>query len=206
MSHERLVAHSLAEVYLYLMATPCPACGKGPLEGADAKPVEDAPHSRGASDLRMTVTARCRACDDERAMEFALPEGKGTDADGGPPVFNPTDQPSEIIDVAQWIALFGTITEAAGREGDREQARRLGIEAAQCLDEALKFFTDIESDVPPPEAFRLESSKATFHEHPQLFSRQRLIGLRAKLPTLSKMRSRAAQPHAKPRRWWRPGR
>ena len=200
MSHERRVAHSLAEVYLYLMATPCPACGKGPLEGTDPKPVEDAP------DACMTVTARCRACDAERAMDFALPEGKGTDDDGRPPVFNPTDAPSEIVDVAQWIVLFGTITEAAACEGDREQARRLGIEAAQCLDEALKFFTDDESDVPPPEAFRLESSKARFHEHPQLFSRQRLIGLRGKLPVLSKMRSRVAQSPSKPRRWWRPGR
>lgn len=200
MSDERRVAHSLAEVYLYLLATPCPACGKGPLEGTDPEEVEEAPH------VRMTVTARCRACHAERAMEFALPEGKGTDADGGPPVFNPTDAPSEIVDVAQWIVLFGTITEAAGRESDRQQARRLGLEAAQCLDEALKFFTDPESDVPPPEAFRLESSKARFREHPQFFSRQRLIGLRGKLPALSKMRSRVAQSPDKPRRWWRPGR
>lgn len=196
MLHEPLVAHSLAEVYLYLMAMPCPACHEGPLEGADPKPVED------AADSRMTLTARCRSCANERTLAFALPEGKGTGADGGPPVFNPTDTPSEIIDVAQWIVLFGAITEAAAREGDREQARLLGIEAAQCLEEALKFFTDPESDVPPTEAFRAESSRTRFREHPHLFSRQRLIGLRAKLPAMSKMRSKAAQAPKK-RPWWR---
>ena len=40
MSDFPLVAHSLAEAYLYLMATPCAACGQGPLRAAGGTEVE----------------------------------------------------------------------------------------------------------------------------------------------------------------------
>lgn len=195
MPDDPLVAHSLAEVYLYLMATPCPDCGDGPLEGTGAKPIEE------RSPLQMTITARCRACTQQRVLRFALPEGTGTDGSQAPPVVNPTDRPSQIVDVAQWLALFGTITEAAGRETDRMQARRLGIEAAQCLEEALKFYDDPDSDVPPADAFRSEASRTRLREHPHLFSRQRLVELRAKLPTMNTMRTKAKETPRK-KRWW----
>ena len=73
------------------------------------------------------------------------------------------------------------ITDAARTAEDCTQVRQLQLQAAQCLDEALKFY-DPDNDVPPPEAFFSEDSQRHFRERPDLFSRQRLIELRAKLP------------------------
>ena len=130
-----LVAHSLAEAYLYLMATPCASCDKGPLSGSEARPVAGPGEA-----MIVSITATCRACGTVHELSFELPEGTGTDESGAPPTVNPTEEPSRIIDVARWITLFRVITEAAGRESDKSEARRLGLEAAQCLEEALKFY------------------------------------------------------------------
>ncbi len=193
-----LVAHSLAEAYLYLMATPCGACGKGPLEGSDAHSIDS---DQGSASV--AIPAACGACGERVDIRFALTEGLGADPNG-PPIVNPTDEPSRIIDVAQWVTLFRMITEAAAKEEGKVAARELGLEAAQCLDEALRFYDDGENDLPPAEAFYCESSRRRFADHPQQFSRQRLIDLRAKLPTASAMRSRIeAGNSGKKKPWWR---
>jgi hypothetical protein len=93
------------------------------------------------------------------------------------------------------------IIEAATRETDKTQARHLGIEAAQCLEEALKFYDDVGNDLPPPEAFFTEVSRERFRDAPEQFSKRRLIGLRAKLPSMRVMR-RSITSRGK-RRWWR---
>ncbi len=202
MSDEPLVAHSLAEAYLYLMATPCDACGKGPLTGSGAKPVHPE-----AEPLVLGMTVTCEGCWNVTKVAFELPCGPGTDESGGPPLVNPTEEPSRIIDVAQWITLFRVIAEAASRETDKVEARRLGLEAAQCLDEALKFYEDDENALPPPEAFFHEASRRRFHDNPEHFARQRLVGLRAKLPSTSVMISRMSSgAKGKKKRWWRWGR
>ncbi|NLE57208.1 MAG: hypothetical protein GX616_02525, partial [Planctomycetes bacterium] len=59
--------------------------------------------------------------------------------------------------------------------------RRMRIEAAQCLDEALKFF-DEDNDLPPREAFFTEKSYRRFLERPELYTRQRLIEMRSPSP------------------------
>jgi hypothetical protein len=194
-----LVAHSLAEAYLYLMATPCHLCGKGPLRGSEARPVEPR-----REPMAVTITVTCGACQDVSELLFELPHGLGTDEASGPPYVNPTDSPSRIIDVARWITLFRVITEAAARETDKMEARRLGLEAAQCLEEALKFYDDPDSSVPPPEAFFHESSRRRFRANPEQFAKERLIGLRAKLPSMSLMRSRLS-PSSKTEKksWWK---
>ena len=193
MSAVALRAHSLAEAYLYLMATPCAACGKGPLRGGDAVRVGTGPV------LIMRIDAVCAACHGPRQLHFQLTQGLGTTGTGAPAVVNASDEPSEIIDVAQWITLARVIAEAAGRETNKGRARHLGLEAAQCFEEALKFFEDF-NDVPPQSAFLLESSRQHFREHPEQFSRQRLVERRAKLPSTQAMRARIA--HAPKRRWW----
>ena len=76
-------------------------------------------------------------------MTFCLPHGTGTGAPGSPARVNPTSEPSQIVDLGQWLTLFRSIAEAAERESDKVQARHLGLEAAQCLDEALKFYYDV---------------------------------------------------------------
>ena len=194
-----LVAHSLAEAYLYLMATPCAACGKGLLKGEDARPIE------GDRDpMVVSIAVACGACDAREEYRFELPQGLGTDPNGGPAVVNPTDEPSKAIDVAQWITLFRMIAEAAAKETDKVEARRLGLESAQCLEEALKFYDDADNDLPPSEAFFHATSRERLAKTPEQFSRQRLIELRAKLPTIAVMRSHAATEHKpRKRRWWR---
>jgi len=195
---EPLTAHSLAEAYFYLMITPCASCGKGPLRGSDA--------TRSGNDssvLFVDIEAACGTCNGHSNFTFRLPHGTGVDKDTGLPTVNPTDGPSGIIDVAQWLTLFRVITAKAGDTADKADSRRLGLEAAQCLEEALKFYED-DNDLPPESACFSDTSRARFAEHPQEFSRQRLINLRAKLPNMNVMLARAAQDLQRTkRRWWR---
>lgn len=152
----------------------------------------------------VVIKATCGACQHVVDLTFELPHGLGTDKSGGPPVVNPTDEPSHIIDVARWITLFRVITEAADRETDKMEVRRLGLEAAQCLEEALKFYDEPDNSLPPPEAFFDEDSRRRFQENPERFAKQRLIDLRAKLPSMSVMMSRLSSGgKAKRKRWWR---
>lgn len=196
MADAPLHAHSLAEAFLYLMITPCRRCGKGPLR-ADV--------ARGASEAggrwRVVAPGVCRACGDEGEHVFQLSDRPQSLSPADCATINDTSQPSRIIDVGQWIVLFRMIVEAAASEGDKQQARQLGLEAAQCLDEALKFYDEEDNDLPPDEAFFDDVSRQRYREHPQQFSRRRLVALRSKLPSTSHMRSRTVE--TPKRRWWR---
>ncbi|MCC7292772.1 MAG: hypothetical protein IT449_11995 [Phycisphaerales bacterium] len=192
------MAHSLGEAYLYLMVTPCATCGKGPLAGGDAKRV-DTPAGRP---LCVAIDAACGACNRSLRLRFELPHGTGVDAGTGLPTINPTDEPSRLIDVAQYLTLFRVITERAARTKDKQESRRLGLEAAQCLQEALKFY-EADNDLPPSAALFAEPSRRRLADHPQEFSRQRLLDLRAKLPAMSLIRAGASQAIRPRRRWWK---
>lgn len=196
MPEEPLIAHSLAEAYLYLMATPCASCGQGPLKGLDARVVSEKERS-----VTVAIAARCAACQSDTTKAFLLPGGLGSEKSGEAAIVNPTDEPSRILDVGQWIVLFRMITEAASKETDKTQARHLGIEAAQCLEEALKFYDDVDNDLPPSEAFFTDASRERLREAPEQFSRRRLIDLRAKLPSMAAMRASVSA--RKKKRWWR---
>ena len=205
MNDEPLVAHSLTEAYLYLKATPCASCGRGPLEASDAPPADAQDKEE---DLTVTLTVTCGACQSVATRTFQLPggmEGVGsavrTKRSESAVIVNPTDEPSRIIDVGQWIVLFRMISEAAGREADKSRVRRLGIEAARCLEEALKFYDELDNDLPPPEAFFHSASRERFRRAPEQFSKRRLIELHSKLPITSTARSRQSVP--KKKRWWR---
>ncbi|RJP36435.1 MAG: hypothetical protein C4547_07370 [Phycisphaerales bacterium] len=197
----------MSEVYLYLMATPCAACGQGPLTGPDR--LDQVRRADPALIVRLDAT--CAVCNRAWPMRFRLPHGPGVDGDSGIAAVNLTDEPSRIIDVAQWLMLFRIIVDRAGRESDKAVSRRLGLEAAQCLEEALKFY-DADNDLPPSSALFSEEARRRLADHPQDFSRQRLIEMRAKLPTLSAMRARAladataaaaASPSRKRPAWWK---
>jgi len=201
MSDSPLVAHSLAEAYLFLMATPCSACGQGPLRGAGGTEVEpDKP------ELHVALAVTCGHCKDESSLTFRLPHGTGTGAPDTPARVNPTSEPSQIIDLGQWLTLFRTIAGAAEHEHDKTQARHLGLEAAQCLDEALKFYHDEGNDLPEDDAFWHETSHQRFQDHPEQFARSRLLALRARLPSVAAMTA-VLDPTEKPkkRRWFRRG-
>ena len=204
MTDEPLVAHSLAEAYLYLMATPCPSCGRGPLRGADSHsvPARDT-ESTASPSRRWRIKVACGACRSETTLVFQLHEPAEAAPDpeaGATAVVNPTDEPSRIVDVGQWIVLFRMITDAASKESDKIEARHLGIEAAQCLEEALKFYDEVDNDLPPPEAFFTDASRERFRKVPQQFSKRRLIDLRAKLPCESAMRASLSARRKK--HWW----
>ena len=95
------------------------------------------------------------------------------------------------------------VSEAAAAQSNPAESRRLGYEAAQCLEEALKFYRD-DNDLPPPEAFLREQSRQQLRERPNLFARSRLINLRARLPTLTEMEERlASSGPGRPRKWWK---
>lgn len=194
-----LAAHSLAEVYLYLMVTPCRECGRGPLRGGDARAV------RQDWGLGLVVDVACGTCQAQTRPMFEVPPDQLAAAKKLPPdavaTVNPTDQPSQIIDVAGWVTLFKVIVERAAKTGDKVEARKLGYEAAQCLEEALKFYDD-DNDLPPDSAFFSEASRRRYRDHPDKLARSRLINLRAKLPTLDAMEKQLA--HTRKKRWWKP--
>ncbi|HEY3243305.1 MAG TPA: hypothetical protein VGM03_08130 [Phycisphaerae bacterium] len=188
-----LPARSLAEVYLYLMVTPCAACEEGPLRAGDATSRQE------SGRLRVEVPVTCAACGQRGSRHFELPlEARDSmhqnriSADGSV---------SPIIDVAQWMTLFRMIAEAADRQSDKIEARRLGYEAAQCLEEALKFYV-ADNDLPPARAFFTDKSRALLREHPEYFSRQRLLELRAKLPALNVMERKLRGRRTPRRRRW----
>lgn len=181
MSIDPLIAHSEAEVRLYLLAARCKACGRGPLTAPppDGQPLD--------STALLSVDAHCEACAARVALSFRLPARASAGSPPSPNVINPGDEPSRIIDVGQWIVLFRVFLESAKSEPEKAQARALGLKAAQCLDEAVKFYDDPENDLPPPEAFFADASRDRLRDSPEQFSRQRLIELRAKLPNPAKM-------------------
>ena len=194
MTDQPLTANSLAEAYLYLLATPCASCGRGPLAGSDA-------HKIGTgAELQISIRTLCGNCKEKSEFHFALPHGLGTQPDDAPADINPTGEPSAILDVASWIVLFRSITETAGRTKDKQEARRLGIEAAQCLEEALKFYDDEGNDLPPSEAFFHDQSRERFRANPENFSRRRLLDLRSKLPSMTFMRRRTREEEEKKRK------
>ncbi len=196
MPEHPLVAHSLGEAYYYLMVQRCEQCGRGALIGGEGRRLGDA----GGSVL-VEIEAVCRSCQAPSQFEFRLSDERGLAKAPGPTLINSSDEASGLIDVAQWITLFRVVAEAAAREKDKQAARLKGIEAAQCLEEALKFYDDPENDLPPDSALFTDESRRRLRDHPEQLSRQRLIELRAKLPALNVMQRSAGQRRAKP--WWR---
>jgi hypothetical protein len=194
--------HSVAEAYLLLMVTPCTACGKGPLEAGRHEAV-DLNHGPGRK-----MRAACKACGQPHEFLFDLGYVDATDAAdaAGLPRINASDEPSLAIDTAQWLMLFEGIVQAADRQSDPGEARRLGYEAAQCLEEALKFYPPGGGEWPNESAFFYDWTLARFREHRHIFARTRLADQRRKLPTLTQMEQHllgqiALQPRKRP--WWK---
>ena len=199
-----LRAHSWAEAHWYLRVTPCQKCSQGPWE------VVAEPSEAHAQSLR----ARCVNCGAEKEFAFEYPSTPTAEALGLEKVeqlpvelISPTSAPSEIIDVGQWLSLFYHLVEKANKIPDHDETRRLTFQAAQCLDEALKFYSD-QDELPPESAFFTEASQEAFAKYPERFPRQSLRNMRSKLPDLRVMAQRLARDagaRRKKRRWrfWR---
>jgi len=195
MSDAPLHAHSLSEAYLYLMVRRCPVCAEGALSAGEGRRLEN---EGGTAHIQIEAT--CRSCGRRQSFTFAVSNDDGLVRGRGPSAFNTSDEPSRLIDLAQWLTLFRMIIEDATRETDKEASRAKSLEAAMCLEEALKFFDDPENDLPPDEAFFDEASRRRRRDHPEQFSRRRIVEMRAKLPTSPAVK--AASRRRKP--WWRP--
>lgn len=186
--------HSLGEANLYTQVAPCPVCG-GALESDEAWFEYDTDH------CILTLETFCRLCEAPFERDFdasGVPEAEFAMLTSGPlappwnmpsQVLNRTPEPSRIIDVAGWLALFTLICEQARVAGDRAldfdppdrgAIRRMRLAAAACLDEALNFFDD-DNDLPPDEAFFSEAARRQFWERPELFTRQHIADLRFSL-------------------------
>jgi hypothetical protein len=189
-------ARSLNEIRYCLMVTPCPACGRGPLE---LEPLESPLPAGGG---RVRIRSACAHCLHKCTQEFFCVEGAG-EVPGEQ--INPTDEPSRLVDLGQWLGLFHLLLESAVAGESRASVRREGFRAALCLAEALKFYpAEDDSELPEESAFFSEASLKAFREHPGNFARQRLRDMLDKLPSLHRMQQRVQRDDkAVRRRWWR---
>ena len=187
----------MAEAQWFLLVRRCMSCGKGPLRMTRHRTARE-----GERIVDRMETA-CGACGEANPLVFDVSGAHDLQVEGSDVVvrINETDEPSRVIDVAGWLALFAATADAAGREADKSESRRLGFEAAQCLEEALRFY-ETDNDLPPEWSFFTEESRARARQHPQQYNRQRLLELRGKLPSLAVMEDRITRQPAR-KRWWR---
>lgn len=189
---ETLRAHSVAEAFLYVSLAYCPACKRRPIAARSDLRRAASPETG----WRLKVT--CAGCGEPSDLVFHIdPPPTSTEI----ACINPTDEPSHIIDMAGWLSLFRVIVEGAAGMTKKSDARLVTMEAVQCLSEALRFIP-VGEELPSIQAFFTQASAERFREHPELFSRSRLIGLKGKLPVAAGG-NRPARTHAKKRPWWK---
>ncbi|MHC4982237.1 MAG: hypothetical protein ACYTF6_03600 [Planctomycetota bacterium] len=186
-------AHTINEAHYYLMVTACKQCGKGPwmieaTEGSQA-------------DAATTLRAKCKNCQARQEFKFRC-EHEVPDSGSEAEMISPSEEPSKIIDLGQWLSLFYLLVETAAKEPSHPETRRLGYRAALCLAEAMKFYGD--NELPPREAFFSAETASVFREHPENFAREKLRNMQAKLPMLGAMARRISldERARHRRRWW----
>lgn len=203
MQHSQpLPVRSVVESFYFLLVQHCGACGNGPLDAyASQREFHEGMPCR-------RVIAICRTCREKCKFVFdvsACPDVDEPAADALDPIGG--SSPSRIIDVSQWLTLFRTIIRAADNSKDKSEIRQLGFEAAQCLEEALKFYAENE-ELPGEDAFLSHEAYQLSREQSGQFTRSRLLSHRDKLPSLDIMRRRlqnAQQPKRPGKLWWRRG-
>lgn len=185
-----VTVHSVAEAYLYLVAARCAACGAGPLKQQTELT------RREASVGGWTLEAACASCRCACTLHFhiqPMPDRESARNDQ----INPTAERSQAIDLLGWLALFQSIIAASQAQTDRQAARQLAHEAAQCLDEALKFYGP-DAELPAADAFFSDESRRRFQDHPDQFAKSKWRQRRMMLPDKA-----AKTTPARPTRWWR---
>lgn len=182
----------MAEARLYLGVLSCSACRGGPLH-----PVAEVVEAQHIDSI-VRVDCRCASCGHPRSLRFRI--DSEWLAERQPPVLNPGAAPSVLVDVGQWLTIYHTLLDEAARDPDRQAARLRFHQAGLCLDEALKFF-ESDNDLPPAGAFFAAQTRERALGQPQLFTRQRLLALRARLPNLASSPGTPPSPAA-PRKWW----
>jgi hypothetical protein len=186
-----VTVHSVAEAYLYLMTLHCPTCGRGPVRETG----ELTRHQEAEGGW--TLDASCGTCKSSCTVHFQInPMPTREEAQSGR--INTTSQRSQAIDLLGWLTLFQNILTASQMQENRQTGRELAHEAAQCLDEAMKFY-DADNELPGEDAFFTDESLRRYREQPQHFSRSKWRERRMKLPdaTVKTQGARKSNP-----RWW----
>lgn len=192
MESDTIHVHSVAEAYLCLMVRRCPVCDHGPLEArADLTKVSS---GEGGWDLPTT----CPTCGHDEPLTFQI-EPEPTPEQAASNWINPTKERSRAIDLLGWLTIYRSILTASQKETDKTEFRKLAIECAQCLDEALKFY-EPDNELPNENAFYREESLTRFRDRPQQFARSRWLHERSKLPTV--VFRNVDSPTTGRRRWW----
>jgi hypothetical protein len=171
-----LEAHTIAEIALYLKVIGCEQCGRTRQWHWDSPQPPEVPGD-------ITVHTQCVSCEAQSDVKFHVHHRHEPATTSRPASINPTDRPSRLIDLGQWITLAHLLIEESRGKKDKEYARFQNLQAGQCYDEALKFYDDPDNELPPAEAFFTDASRTRFKSSPQQFARSRLIGERVKLPT-----------------------
>jgi len=196
MSDSPIRVHSVAEAFLFVMVRPCRVCGRGPLNAAgEIKRV-------GASPGSFQLDAQCKSCKSPETLSLEIdpvPSRLGAQSN----LINPTPHRSEAIDLLGWLTLYRTIVATVKNAPNPAEARRLAGEAAQCLDEAIKFYK-LENELPPEDAFFSPESRRRFADHPDQFARSRWREERLKLPAGGPAPVAPSAPKRKS--WWPWGR
>lgn len=184
-----LNVHSVAEAFLYVSLTYCPRCQRRPVRAAGDL-------TRSTDGAGWTLEIECTRCAKRSSLRFRV-EPPPTSANAAR--INSTHERSAVIDVAGWLALFRVIADGAANEPNRLDARGMTLEAAQCLDEALRFYAPGQ-ELPDDSACYDDSSRERLRSHPEQFQHSRLRAMRDKLPAVPV----GDMPESKPRkRWWR---
>lgn len=188
-----LQANSALEAIHYVHVSVCPTCRTGQLDAG--QPGFD----RATGEMK--VVALCMNCGASHLHRFQLTSAvPALDPVSNPGAVNPSGEPSGLIDVVQWVTLSAQLLEAAEATPDRQEARWRKHRAAECLDEALKFYGPGE-ELPPAAACFAAGSLDRLRAHPDRFMRQRLVGLRNRLPSISASDRVLESIPEKP--WWR---
>jgi len=168
---DHITARSPNELAYYLMVHPCHACSGGPIDLAEPGAFD----SPGKPATGVGTCRHCQASAPVTATCLDLPDDPASLA------VSPTADPSELIDLGQWLGLAYTmLDQAAAAEG--VAAHQLQLRAAACFAEAIKFYEAEDDELPPASAFFAEHAQQIFHEHPEAFARQPIVEHLAKLP------------------------
>ena len=187
-----LSAHSILEAQLYVMLQVCPKCDTDPLEVAEQRTEE-----HHIDDI-IRLDCACPGCGEEAVFRFQIDSRWAAERE--PPLINPTDKPSKLIDIAQWLTLYHILIARSKEASDRTASRGEAFQAALCIAEALKFY-EPDNDLPPASAFFSDQAREQARAHPAFFARDKLLNLQAGLPDL---RATQAVANAKSdRKWWK---
>lgn len=186
-----LRARTFNEVRYYLTVCSCEACGKGPWI------IDQAEAPKEPQEVT-TVTAHCKSCHATRDFSFTCAHIPPEDEDQ---CVNPTDSPSQIVDLGQWLGLHALMLDKAEAADSPNEAHQTAYQAGLCLAEALKFYGD--DELPDKSVFFSHTSEIAFERHPESFSKQKLRDMLASLPAMH--RTHPTGPPEQPdedREWW----